>query len=644
MKTNNSRLLFIEDYEDDYLLLLRQLKKAGHQVVADRIYTKADYKKAIKENWDAIICDNNLPEFNAHEALKLIRAINKDIPFIIVSGAITDKEAAEAMNAGANDYIIKGDYNRFIPALFREIREYKMKQEKKKVEKELIKKEEAFHLLTENAQDLLLLADKQGKILYISASVQKIVGYIPEDVLGKNICDFLLPEDTIKFESILKKIHDGAIRPFKAIYEVYKADGSIAVLENIIKPYKDEDGNIKLISTSRDITEINRYREEIAETNKKFTIAAQELQHLINHANAPIFGINWNGEINEWNPVSQKLTGYSKEEVLGKKIFEQVIPKNYHTSIIRIFKNALLDEKSVNYEVPIITINGENKILLLSATPRRDYDGEVIGVICYGQDITDIIGYRERLEKKVEDRTRQLNESLQKEKELSTLKTRFVSMASHEFKTPLSTISFAAEYLERYMEKAPKEKIQERITKIKDQVSNMIYLLNDVLTIGKSEEGKIKINKASIHILDFIKKLKEDIENTANLKHKVELNLDFPVNLKINSDKVLLTNVCSNLLNNATKYSPGQDKVIWSIKTESGELVFTFTDFGIGIPPEDQNKIFEPFHRSSNTIGFEGTGLGLSIVKRAAESLGGNVRLVISSSERTTFEFSMPIS
>lgn len=636
------KLLFIEDYEDDYRLLLRQVKKAGYEVKARRVIDRVNLIQALNESWDAVICDNKLPGFNAQEALQLVRNINQDLPFIIVSGFLTDEEATSAMNSGATDYIIKGDYNRFIPALEREIRDYKIKKEKKVIEKQLIKKEEAFNLLTENAQDLLLLSDIDGKILYISASVEKITGFEANNILGKNIKEFLPPDDQDKFQMILDEINKGILRTFKATYEVYKADGSIAVLENIIKPYRNEEGHITLVSTSRDITEINKYREEISQTKKRFSIAAQELQQLLHYANAPIFGINWNGEINEWNPYAEKVTGYKREEVMGKKFFDQIIPKAYQMSLVRIFKNALLDKKAVNHEIPVITKTGAQKIILFSATPRRDFNGDIIGVICYGQDITDQIEYRDKLEKKVKERTSQLNKALKKEKELTSLKSRFISMASHEFKTPISTISFAAEYIERYIDRAPKEKIMERLVKIKDQVSNMAYLLNDVLLIGKGEEGKIKIKAKEINLEDYIYQVKEDVENRYP-SHRISLKLDSPKGLTIITDPVLLSNICNNMLQNGIKYSPEKEQVIWNIKARPDLLTFTVQDFGIGVPNEDQDKIFEPFHRSSNTEGFEGTGLGLSIVKRAAKTLGGTIKLIASSSEGSTFKFTLPI-
>ncbi|MGK7389207.1 MAG: PAS domain S-box protein [Candidatus Cyclobacteriaceae bacterium M2_1C_046] len=636
------KILFIEDYEDDYSLLLRQIKKAGYEIEAKRVMDRINLIQALKEPWDAIICDNKLPGLNAFDALQLVRDINPDLPFIIVSGFLTDKEARRAMDSGASDYIIKGDYNRFIPALGRELRDYKIKQEKKLIEKQLIKKEEAFNLLTENAQDLLLLADVKGKLLYVSSSVEKIAGYKVNDVLGRNINDFLPPDNQEKFQMILDEINKGILRTFKATYDVIKSDGSIVVLENIIKPFCNEEGNIILVSTSRDITEIIKYRKEISKTEKRFTVAAQELQQLLHYANAPIFGINWNGEINEWNPRAEKVIGYKREEVIGKKFFNNIIPKPHQMPLVRIFKNALTDKKATNYEVPVITKNGDQRIMLLSATPRRNFDGEIIGVICYAQDITDQIEYRERLEKKVEERTKQLEDALKKEKELAALKSRFVSMASHEFKTPISTISFAADYIERYFEKAPKEKIIERLHKIKEQVNNMVYLLNDVLTIGKSEEGKIKINAKEIDLSDFISKLLEDVE-MCNNSHKICVENDFPEDLKITTDPVLLSNICTNLLENGIKYSPEKNQIIWKAKSQGNKIVFTVQDFGVGIPLEDQDKVFEPFHRASNTQSFEGTGLGLSIVKRAAETLGGNVKLISSSSEGSVFEFTLPL-
>lgn len=637
-------ILFIEDYEDDYLLLLRHIKKAGHNISSRRVFSKSDLKKALKDEWDAIICDHKLPGLSSFDALKMVRQRNSEVPFIIVSGLLTESEASRAMNSGACDYIIKGDYNRFLPALEREIRDYKIKIQKKEIENQLLEKEEAFKLLTENLQDLMLISDDKGKILYISSSVKRMTGYLPEEVLGRYIHDFISENDLQKFEDILSQIQKGVTRTFKSIYEVKKADGSIIYLDNVIKPFQDGQGQIRFISTSRDFTQTLEFHDQISKSKKQFTIATQELQHLINYANAPIFGIDWNGIINEWNPQVEKITGYNKEEVIGRKFYDQMIQKSHQLLLIRLFKEVLQKKKALNYEIPLFTKYGGKRTIIISATPRRDFNGHITGVICYGQDITEQTEYKERLEQKVEERTKQLKESLAKEKELAALKTRFVSMASHEFKTPLSTISFATEFLERYFDKAPKEKIQERIKRIKEQVQNMIYLLNDVLTFGKTEEGKIKPKHDKLVLHNFIKAQKEALYATNKFKHKISVKTNLPKDFIMITDPVLLMNICSNFLNNAMKYSPGKEQIVWEIKRLNESLIFVFSDYGIGIPVEDQDKIFNPFHRALNSEGIEGTGLGLSIAKRAAESLGGEVRLVESSEKGTTFEFMHPVN
>src|SRR6185295_3118109 len=191
----------------------------------------------------------------------------------------------------------------------------------------------------------------------------------------------------------------------------------------------------------------------------------------------------------------------------------------------------------------------------------KDKDGKVNTIMSLVQDITAEKTSEEtqlrKLEKLVEERTHELNESLKKEKDLVELKNKFVSIASHEFRTPLSTISFAAESIRNYFHQLTAEEIQRKLIKIEDQASHMTNLLEDILTIGKSETGKIKVKRISLDLKEFIESLIEEVR--ATVKELREINFTFLcASRKVNADDKLLRNVFNNLLTNALKFSaPG---------------------------------------------------------------------------------------
>ncbi|MDC1237556.1 PAS domain S-box protein [Polaribacter sp.] len=223
--------------------------------------------------------------------------------------------------------------------------------------------------------------------------------------------------------------------------------------------------------------ELDSYRSEAERV-------ALELTLLIDTANAPIFGIDSKGLVNEWNQTSEKITGFKKDEVLGKNLVQTYITEDYRKSVKKVLDDALRGKETANYEFPLFTKNGERVMVLLNSSSRRDANGKIIGVLGVGQDITELVGYRDELEIKVEERTIKLNQALEKQKELNELKSKFVSTASHEFRTPLSAINFAAGSIKKYWGKMEPVMVEKKLHKIEDQVMHMTRLLDDVL-LGK---------------------------------------------------------------------------------------------------------------------------------------------------------------
>lgn len=400
-------------------------------------------------------------------------------------------------------------------------------------------------------------------------------------------------------------------------------------------PEKQEDGSTTWDTLIFDITNQK-------ETEEKVTAIAQELTNIIDTANAPIFGVDYNGNINEWNQVCAKITGYSKNEVLGLNLIKDFLPENYQVLVTDIFKSALRGKNQSNYEIPILTKPGNRVIILLNATPRKNIKGDIIGVFAVGQNITELTEYREQLEQKVQERTKKLNDALSKEKELVAMKSKFVSMASHEFRTPLSTITFIADYIRKYKDKLSEEKFSGKLCKIDEQVKHMTHLLDDILVMGKSEAGKIKLNKADLLIKDFIKSIKEEVEHSAINSHRIMYSVASEHKV-IHTDEKLLRNILINLLTNSIKFSPGKEKVLLDVICSHGKLIMIVKDWGMGIAKEDQEKVFEAFHRTNNVGTIQGTGLGLSIMKKAVDLLSGDIDLTSNLGEGTTFKVTIPL-
>jgi two-component system sensor kinase FixL len=249
---------------------------------------------------------------------------------------------------------------------------------------------------------------------------------------------------------------------------------------------------------------------------------------------------------------------------------------------------------------------------------------------------------RQAVEHELIESRRNLEVSLEKEKDLNELKSRFVSMASHEFRTPLSTILSSAALISRYSETTQQPQRDKHINRIKSAVNGLNGILNDFLSLSKIEEGRIFVNTQS-HKIDVVcNEVMDDIEGLL----KSGQVLDHQSNSRevvIQTDKNILKNILFNLTSNAIKYS-GENTVIKCLTSiEEDILEIEITDQGIGIPKREQKHLFSRFFRASNATNIEGTGLGLNIVAGYVEMLDGSIDFTSVEEEGTTFILRLPI-
>ncbi len=368
------------------------------------------------------------------------------------------------------------------------------------------------------------------------------------------------------------------------------------------------------------------FQNELAKTRIETESIAKELRQFIETANAPIFGIDNKGLINEWNQTSEKITGFLKTEVLGQDLVANYISPDYQTQVKGVLDNALKGEETANFEFPLFAKDGKRLMVLLNSSTRRDVDGKIIGMLGVGQDITVLNEYKEDLESKVKLRTQKLEESLEREKELGQLKTSFVSMASHEFRTPLTSIKTTSDIVLRYGDKLSREDINERLRKIKREVEDMTVMLEDILIIGKSDAQKLNYNPELLNLVSLITDIITEYQLNESESKSIDYIISSPV-IMVHADKKWIKHIVINLFTNATKYSAKDKPIEITIKQERSSVSFCFMDYGIGVSKNDIKLLFEPFHRGKNTQNISGTGLGLSVVKKAVELHKGKIEV-----------------
>ena len=254
------------------------------------------------------------------------------------------------------------------------------------------------------------------------------------------------------------------------------------------------------------------------------------------------------------------------------------------------------------------------------------------------QDLKKEVGKRKKSEA-------QLKVSLAKERELNELKSRIVNIISHEIKTPLTSIKSSAELIDLHVENASSpDKINKHIKNIDRSVNSLTNIINETLLIGKIESGALKPEMEATHLRVLVDDIIQTVESGVGKNHSILLEFGDEIPVLFNTDKRLFTQIFTNLLSNAAKYSPDAEVIEVNFNLDDGQLHFSVIDYGLGIPEKDQKFLFEMFHRASNTSDIEGVGLGLAIVKKSIEELKGNLEFTSSENQGTTFMVSLPQS
>jgi len=402
-------------------------------------------------------------------------------------------------------------------------------------------------------------------------------------------------------------------------------------------------------------------------------------------AGAFIMVLDNTGNIQMINQKGCYLLEDKEKNILGKNWFDHFIPDKGREKKRKIFYRIInkKNEKR-SFEDIIISKSGEFKII--------DWDFVLVPasvshhntLLCSGVDITSkkkaetalrkseekLIVYATELERRVSDRTKQLAEainnlesvndelqeeikvrkkaeeeaqvSFEKEKELNELKSRFVSLASHEFRTPLSTILSSVSLIDRYDTQATKEKRKKHIHRIKNNVNNLTSLLNDFLNLEILEEGRFQTKCEPFSITEFMQEVHEETQAITKSKQTIILYPD-KKSFEVFLDKQMLKNICYNLLSNAIKYSEPHQDIEFRYVKNGKTIEINVIDHGLGIPKSEQPHLFQRFFRAKNVTGIQGTGLGLYIVKKYVEQLNGSVNFTSEYQKGSIFTVQLPI-
>ncbi|MCG2615340.1 PAS domain-containing sensor histidine kinase [Terrimonas sp. NA20] len=406
------------------------------------------------------------------------------------------------------------------------------------------------------------------------------------------------------------------------------------------------------------------------------TIDATHLTSLFENATEGIILTNGQGSIVMVNPAAERIFEYEADELIGNTI-EILIPDSmrahHHTLRQDFYKKPgnrqmghgrdLYARKKDGSGIPVevsLSFYKKNEELFVIAfivdiTERKKSE---VNIRTQQQELEHMARRMQRLnaqlETKVEERTlilkealkkleesqKDLSDALDKEKQLNEIKTRFVSMASHEFRTPLSTVLSSAALISKYTEGDQQDQRNRHVDKIRNSVKHLNDLLEDFLSLGKLDEGKVETHPSEFNAKEAILDIFDDLKGL--LKPGQEFAYEHTGSEELFSDRKMIKNIFVNLLTNAIKFSD-EGKVI-EIKSHVNEegLQFSVKDHGIGIPEEDQQHLFSSFFRGKNVLNIQGTGLGLHIIKRYLSIINGTIQLESKLNKGTKFDVFIP--
>lgn len=511
-----------------------------------------------------------------------------------------------------------------------------------------------FEALFNHASMGIVVVNSNGIIQSVNPFALKLFGYSIDEAEGRPI-EMLIPR-RYSHKHVDHRTHytenpksrpmgvgmdlfavkkDGVEFPVEVSLGNYKNSGEehvIAFISDISVRKKAEDEIVKLNNTLE--ATVEQRTRDLKETLQQLEVSRNLLEGvmafqkaLLDNAGAMLIATDDNGVIKLFNPEAASNIGYDESEIIDKETPELFLDpadiERKRSELVMEFGIDLKDGFSILVEKArrdiheeeqfrYIRKNGTSFPVSLTLTAIRDQNGKITGFMGIGIDISERIKAEENLRK-----------SLEKEKELSELKSRFVSMASHEFRTPLSTVLSSAYLIEKYSNSEDQPRREKHLQRIYSSVTMLTDILNDFLSVGKIEEGKIQVRLSYFNIRELILAVTAEINN--NLKKDQKILYEHEGYDDVTLDVSMLKHIVMNLVSNASKFSSENTNIFIKTKVSGRQAELSVKDQGMGISNEDQKHLMERFFRGSNAGNIQGTGLGLHIVSKYAELMNGIV-------------------
>ena len=494
-----------------------------------------------------------------------------------------------------------------------------------------------YSVLFEAIQEGLIVVDSNSEIVLCNSVCTKLFGYSESELIGQKI-ELLVPaaarsKHVEKRNSYHKKPSQRSMGNNLKLNGERK-DGSVFPVEVSLNPFKDNgepfvaalvsDVTIRRKTEDQLLQLTQNLEEKVANRTKELWQSEQLYKSIARNFPGGVISI-FDRSLKYLFAEGQGLyeLGIETEDLIGYEYLERLAPEARNKVKEELESVFLGDHRTFEIKV-------NQGTYLINAVPLTNEKDEIDRILVVEKNITSQKEVAERLE-----------ENLQTERELNEMKSRFVSMASHEFRTPLTTINSSAGLILKYHEKGQYDKTPKHVGRIKASVRNLTTILNDFLSLEKLESGKTEAKISKVDVVGLIQEVVDEMEGFK--KENQHIKCELPTEFIFNTDAQLIKNVIINLISNALKYSNEDGDVIVSLsKSDDNGVLIEVEDFGIGIPVADQAKMFDRFFRAGNVTNIEGTGLGLNIVVKYLDLLGGKLSFKSEENKGTVFKVELP--
>ncbi len=488
--------------------------------------------------------------------------------------------------------------------------------ESKRAEEALRKQEALFDTLTQYSPDCIKLFDTEGKLMFINKEGIREHGYKNIDEALKRGLEGILEGMTSESATAFKKAFAAALHGKVASAEIeHTIEGSDRefCLESVT-PIRDNSGKISgIIGISRDVSEHRKEEEILRRSEERLRLEV---------ANMPIGYIAWDKDFRvvTWNPAAEKIFGFTFAEAKGKHPYDFIVPQKEQPQVDDIWRRLLAGDVSANSVNENTTKDGRTIICDWINTPLKQQDGAVLGVMSMVQDVT-------------------------KAKELDKVKADFLMLASHQLRTPLSGTRWLIETLQKPFVGKLTVKQKEYLDELYKVNDKMLRLVNDLLNLLRLESGELAVKTRKFPVSELSDEIIALMESAAKTKGvKLEKITGKENKIIVKTDFEIAKNILEAFVSNAIEYSHSGQKIYLGAEEKGGNVVISVKDNGIGIPKDEQKRIFERFYRASNakSVRPSGTGLGLSTAFIFAQKIGAKLSFESKEEKGSVFYLSIP--